>query len=102
MSTHETSSTAADSEPWMCGSATFVTVTSSTCMMVTSITAAVMVHLRAAESGASVVGVCASVADAGTVPACPSAGAALPSNVAVRVDALRRAHAAAIGPTRAV
>jgi hypothetical protein len=26
----------------------------------------------------------------------------LPSNVAVRVDALRRAHAAAIGPTRAV
>ena len=40
----------------MCGSATFVTVTSSTCMMVTSITAAVMVHLRAADSGASAVG----------------------------------------------
>ncbi len=56
MSTHETSSTAADSEPWMCGSATFVTVTSSTCMTVTSITAPVIVHFRVAVSGSSLAG----------------------------------------------
>ena len=85
----------------MCGSATFVTVTSSTCMMVTSITAAVMVHLRAADSGASAVGASA-CAGADGPPVGPSAAGALLSNVAVRVDALRRAQTAAIGPTSAV
>jgi hypothetical protein len=53
--THDTSSTPADSEPWMCGSA-FVTVTSSTCMTVTSITAPVIVHFRVAASGSSAAG----------------------------------------------
>ena len=47
VSTHDTSSTAAESDPWMCGSATFVTVVSSTCMIVTSITAPVIIHLCA-------------------------------------------------------
>ena len=53
VSTQDTSSTPAESEPWMCGSATLVTVTSSTCITVTSITDAVIVHLCAAPSSGS-------------------------------------------------
>src|SRR5262245_2835781 len=53
VSTQEISSTPADSEPCMCGSATLVTVTSSTCMMVTVMTVAVMAHRRSAPTGAS-------------------------------------------------
>lgn len=44
----------ADIEPCMCGSATFVTLVSSTCMTVTIITDIVMAHRRAGEIGSSV------------------------------------------------
>ena len=46
--TQDTSSTSAESEPWMCGSATLVTVTSSTCITVTIITVIVISHFRTA------------------------------------------------------
>src|SRR5262249_22125196 len=51
--THATSSTPAESEPWMWGSATLVTVTASTCMIVTVITAAGMAPRRTAPTGPS-------------------------------------------------
>ena len=54
VSTHETSSTPADSEPWMWGRATLVTVTSRTCITVTNITAPVIVHFRAAPTSMAV------------------------------------------------
>src|SRR2546430_13667769 len=44
----------AESEPCMWGSATLVTLVSSTCMMTTIITVSVMAHRRAGDSGASV------------------------------------------------
>jgi hypothetical protein len=74
VSTQETSSTPADSEPWMCGRATLVTVTSSTCMTVTSITEPVMAHLRAEPTADSPIG---SVAAAVLTPARECAGLAL-------------------------
>src|SRR5262245_8185300 len=51
--THDISSTPADSDPCMCGSATLVTLVSSTCMTVTIITDTVMAHRRAPDTGAS-------------------------------------------------
>jgi hypothetical protein len=51
--THETSSSPAESEPCRCGSTTFVTLVSSTCMKATTINDRVMAHLRAAEIGAA-------------------------------------------------
>src|SRR5712692_3529478 len=53
VTTHDISSMLADSEPCMWGSATLVTLVSSTCMMTTIITVSVMAHRRAGESGAS-------------------------------------------------
>src|SRR4029453_17365948 len=53
VSTQDTPSTPAESEPWMCGSATLVTVTSSTCITVTTITDAGMAHFRADPTGTS-------------------------------------------------
>src|SRR5262245_50929832 len=77
--TQDTSSTPADSEPWMCGSATFVTVTSSTCMTVTIMTVKVMSHLRVAPTGA---------------PASGGAGASRPGasslGIAARIEDARR------------
>ena len=54
MTTHDISSMPADSEPCMWGSATLVTLVSSTCMTVTIITDSVMAQRRAGEIGASV------------------------------------------------
>src|SRR5207249_9195029 len=51
--THDISSTLAESEPCMCGRATFVTLVSRICMTVTSMTEKVISHFRAAESGAA-------------------------------------------------
>src|SRR5262245_25071872 len=51
--TQDISSTPADSEPCMWGSATLVMLVSSTCMIVTDITDRVMAHLRAGEMGVS-------------------------------------------------
>src|SRR5712691_6235621 len=53
--THDISSTLAESDPCMCGMATFVTLVSSTCMTVTIMTENVMAHRRPGETGASVV-----------------------------------------------
>src|SRR6185503_9948352 len=47
--THATSSTLAESEPCMWGSATLVTLVSSTCMTATTMTEKVSSHLRLAE-----------------------------------------------------
>src|SRR5207237_935957 len=49
VTTHDISSMPADIEPCMCGSATFVTLVSSTCMTVTIITDRVTAHRRAGE-----------------------------------------------------
>ena len=54
VTTQDISSMPAESEPCMWGSATFVTLVSRTCMMVTIITDIVMAHRRAGEIGASV------------------------------------------------
>src|SRR5262245_7716216 len=72
--THDISSTPADSEPCMCGSATFVTLVSSTCMTVTIITDTVMAHRWAPDTGASPGGAghCARATS-------PSAGRLLPA-----------------------
>src|ERR1700687_77425 len=49
--THDTSSSASESDPCRCGSTTWVTLLSSTCMKATTITDRVMAHLRAEEIG---------------------------------------------------
>ena len=56
MSTHDISSTPAESEPCMWGRATLVTLASSTCMTVTIITETVIAHRRAEEICPSVAG----------------------------------------------
>ena len=63
--THDISSTPAESDPCMWGSATLVMLVSSTCMTVTSITEKVMAHLRKDCSGSPV------APGAGTVSAGP-------------------------------
>src|SRR5262245_63214153 len=50
VNTQATSSTLAESEPCMCGSATLVTLVSTICITVTSMTANVMAHLRALDN----------------------------------------------------
>jgi len=52
VSTQAISSTLADSEPCMWGSATLVTLVSTICITVTSMTETVMAHLRAVDSSA--------------------------------------------------
>src|SRR5262245_57250281 len=47
---HEVSSTLVESDPCMCGSATFVMLVSRICITVMSITEMVMLHFRAEES----------------------------------------------------
>src|SRR5574342_669344 len=49
--THDISSTPAESDPCMWGSATLVMLVSRTCITVTIITDAVMAHFRKGESG---------------------------------------------------
>ena len=51
--THATSSTLAESDPCMCGSATLVTLVSSTCITATTITEHVRSHFRAGERSLS-------------------------------------------------
>src|SRR5258706_10021290 len=51
--THATSSTLAESEPCMCGSATLVTLVSSTCITATTMTENVSSHFRVALSSLS-------------------------------------------------
>src|SRR5262245_51360905 len=53
VNTHETSSTLAESAPWMCGSATLVTLVSRIWSTDTTITLIVIIHRRALERGAS-------------------------------------------------
>src|SRR5207247_9529003 len=50
--THDISSTPAESEPCMCGRATFVTLVSRICITVTSMTETVISHFRAVDRGA--------------------------------------------------
>src|SRR2546427_4553504 len=53
---HDISSTPAESEPCMCGRATFVTLVSRICITVTSMTEKVMSHFRTVDSGAVAAG----------------------------------------------
>ena len=72
VSTQDTSSTPAESAPWMCGRATLMTVMSSTCMIVTVMTVAVMAQRSAGVSGASFAAASLVASMRGT----PAAGAA--------------------------
>jgi len=62
--THDVSSTLVESEPCMCGSATLVTLVSSTCITATTMTEKVSSHFRVGVSSLSPAASAAAVVDA--------------------------------------